>query len=83
MAKDDGSAKQYDAVKGEWVAASKEQAAVHFAVAEGLPLPGDRTEDDMRRLEPGMANAVPVATTGDLADVTDGAPARAGRGGNA
>lgn len=58
-------AKQYDAVKGEWVDATAEQAAHHKAVAEGKPLPSDRTEADMRKLEPGMASGGPVLTASE------------------
>lgn len=57
-------AKVYDAVKGEWVAAGDEQAAHHHAVAKGGKLPSDRTEADMRKLEPGMAGS-PTLTAGE------------------
>jgi hypothetical protein len=72
-------AKQYDADKAEWVAATKEQEAHHEAVAEGKPLPGDRTEADMRRLEPGMAGAGPVLTANENTVDLDRAGAGGGR----
>lgn len=74
MAKD---AQVYDGFKGKWVAASDEQAAHHHAVADGEPLPSDRTEEDMRRLEPGMAGPVLTANEGTV-DM-DRAGAGAGR----
>jgi hypothetical protein len=69
-------AKVYDAVKGEWVNASKEQAALHHAVAEGGKLPSDRTQDELDRLEPAFAG--PSITAGPEAapaDVATGAGA--------
>jgi hypothetical protein len=70
-------AEVYDANKGEWVAASDEQAAHHHAVIAGSKLPSDRTEADMRKLEPGRAG--PVLTANENTVDMDRAGAGAGR----
>lgn len=76
-------AEVYDAEKGEWVAASDEQAAHHHAVAAGGKLPGDRTEADMRKLEPGRAGPVLTANEGtvDMDRAGAGGGRAAGTGG--
>jgi hypothetical protein len=71
-------AKQYDAVKGEWVAATKEQTAHHEAVAEGKPLPSDRTQEELDRLDPAFAG--PVVTGGTEAAGAASVSAAAGTG---
>jgi hypothetical protein len=62
-------AEVYDGDKAKWVAASDEQAAHHHAVAAGGKLPSDRTEEDMRKLEPGMAGSPTVTAGPELAPV--------------
>lgn len=80
------SAEVYDGFKGKWVAASDEEAAHHHAVVKSEPLPSDRTEEDMRKLEPGRAGPVLTANENtvdfDRAGAGGGRAASAGRGTN-
>jgi hypothetical protein len=72
--------KVYDGDKAEWVSADKETAAHHEAIAEGKPLPSDRTEAELRELESGGVISPVVTADENRVLVSEAAPRAAGAG---